>query len=756
MRHGVTVLVVVMVVAALCAPVAATTTSMTGVSSGDETENDVRVMKTDATRPADLEVFVRNGSVEPGERQTVFVQLVNTGNENAESVVVNLSAGRSPFRILDGPQRTQRVQAGGLAEVSFEVAATPNATDGTYELPATVRYTDADGRQVTDRVTVDLEVELEDPRFEVNVPEPTLTPGQRQQLTVQVTNDAEDVEDRSQTAQNVEVTLENGSTPIEVESGTRLVGPLPDGQPRDVPFQLTVPRDLPAGTYELPVRVRYEFDDERETETTTATVRVDRRSRFSLVDSRSDVAVGETGEVTVTVRNEGEETARDATVTLSSRSGDVVVGQSGSESRFVGAWEPGATRTVEFQVDVTDDATTQGYALGVQVGYTDKNGNPAQSMSLSTGLTPAPERSFGLGSVNASLGVGEQGTVTGSVENEGETPARDAVLVLQTKSETLQPVETEYALGTLEAGASGAFSFEISVPSSASAGPKQLTMRLRYRDTDGDERESDALETRVDVSEPATFSLSETGSNLRVGAEGTVTGTVRNDGEATARNAVVVLTSTSPTLTPKETEFAVGTLDPGATEPFEFDVEVSDTAESGPRQFTYRVRYRNADGETRESDPLDARQSIGERMPTFGVEPVSATYPAGGGGRLELEITNNDDGPVTDVSAKLFVDDPLSASDDEAFVDRLESGASATVVFEVSVGSGAIPKNYPLSVDFRYDDAEGDTLISDTVRVPVQVTATENRSGLPVGLIGGVVAILLVAVGAGFYVVRRR
>jgi hypothetical protein len=93
---------------------------MTGVSSGDETENDVRVMKTDATRPADLEVFVRNGSVEPGERQTVFVQLVNTGNENAESVVVNLSAGRSPFRILDGPQRTQRVQAGGLAEVEFD------------------------------------------------------------------------------------------------------------------------------------------------------------------------------------------------------------------------------------------------------------------------------------------------------------------------------------------------------------------------------------------------------------------------------------------------------------------------------------------------------------------------------------------------------------------------------------------------------------------------------------------------------------
>jgi len=101
----------------------------------------------------------------------------------------------------------------------------------------------------------------------------------------------------------------------------------------------------------------------------------------------------------------------------------------------------------------------------------------------------------------------------------------------------------------------------------------------------------------------------------------------------------------------------------------------------------------------------------------------------------------------------LFTDDPLSSDDNEAFAASLEPGESTTMTFTLSAAGGATIKTYPVSLDFRYDDADGDSQLSDTYRAAV--TLTQGGGGLPLGtILVAVVVIGVIAGGVAYY--RRR
>jgi hypothetical protein len=351
---------------------------------------------------------------------------------------------------------------------------------------------------------------------------------------------------------------------------------------------------------------------------------------FAVAATESAVAVGDTGSVTVAVTNTGDRDLTDATLALESTNAALTFGGAPTARTFVGEWAAGETKEVTVEATVAPGAERRSYAVDTTVAYENGAGLSVRSETLSTGITPAEEQSFALDGVSASLRVGEDGSLSGTLVNEGPGAAEDAVLVLQ-------PV----------------------------------------------------------------------GQNVDIG----------------------------------ESEFALGTLESGASAEFEYDLDVSSAASEGPRQFSLQVRYQDADGTTRQSDSLFARGTVAAERDRFAVEPVDATFTPGGSGRLELRVTNNGDEPVTAVSAKLFADNPVSAGDDEAFVDSLGPGDSATIVFEASVAGAALTgKSYPVSVDFQYDTPDGDTELSRTYRVPVSVESEENDGGS--GLLGALAGLL--------------
>ncbi|AXG05165.1 hypothetical protein DU500_01285 [Haloplanus rubicundus] len=491
----------------------------------------------------------------------------------------------------------------------------------------------------------------------LSVPDNRVAAGETVTLDVYVVNDATIVRggpaefvDRVTTARSA--MLDIGTIRgLDVETDEIPFGVVPEGIHGPATIELTVPESVPPGTYQLPVELRYtytsvvaydrtdldaepEYEERTVTRRVTVPIVVEERVRFRVVEAATDAQIGGSGTMSVSVRNVGTASAREASVELVSANADLTFGGADSAASFVGEWAPGETKMATFPVTVADDAEIRDYTVTGRVSYTDTDGIAGTSNELRSSVRPIPEQAFSLSAVTSTLRVAHEGTVSGTVTNEGPLPVADAVVVFR-------PV--------------------------------------------------------------------------------------------------------SPNFDASETEFAVPDLAPGESAPFAFEVEVSSAADPGSRQLRFVVDYENEDGDNRTSDPLAARIEVAPERDPFTVDATASTVSAGGDGRLTMTVTNTEDETLSDISAKLFVDDPVSTSDDEAFVDELAPGESAEISFEVSAAGSAFPKDYPVSVDFEYDRADGTTEISDTFRLPVTV-AERRGGGFPFGVLVGLGVAVLVGV----------
>lgn len=499
------------------------------------------------------------------------------------------------------------------------------------------------------------------PSIDATLQTDSVNPGQDTTLSVTIVNNGSveqgsvqnpALTQRVTTARGVQVVVDrDDEVPLSVRTGTMSVGSLPEGGAAPLEIPVSVDDGADPGRYRLPIDVSYthtaeiEDDGTEETENVTRTLyvplRIDEAPRFRVRDVSTTLRVASSETVAVTVENVGSATAYETVLTLQSANPDVGFGGSPSATRFVGEWPAGETRTVEFEVAATEAATAQEYPLDLSAAFEDEDGVPGQSDTRRLSIRPSPEGTFSVGNVSSTLVVGDDGRLVGTIHNTGG-----------------EPVE----------------------------------------------------------------------------------------------NVVVVFADQASTITPQETESPVGDLGPGEAAEFSFPIEVSEDATAGPRQFTVRTRYRTAGGDLRESDTLDVGATIGPESPAFALEASRATVTPGQTATLTVTVTNTGGEAYSDVSAKLFAESPLSTSDDEAFVQHLEPGEPENVTFAISASASAIEKPYPVSIDFRYDDADGDTKTSDTYRLPVAVVEEEN-GGPPFLLLGLGFAIVL---GIGVYYYRSR
>jgi hypothetical protein len=586
---------------------------------------------------------------------------------------------------------------------------------------------------------------------------PNLQPGGINEVTFQLLNDPDGPDDDTRTATNVRVKPRDTGR-IDVETGELYVPSLPDGDPAERVLRLNVPANLDSGTYRIPLDLTYEYDNgagsatERKV-TRYVTVRVESGPRFSVVDTSSTATVDGQGALEVTMRNVGDTAARDSTLTLSTSSPDVSLGASESSTRFVSEWAEGENRTFTFDAALGDAAAAGNYSLDAQVDFEKPSGTVGSSPSITVPLEAHPEMTFAVSDLQSTLSIGGTDTLSGTVTNTGPMTAHNAVVEFN-DSPIAQAVGGGYAVGSLAPGESAEFAFRVNVGESADAGPRQFGIQTSFRNDNGDQLRSDVVDIRVPVgaNDPG-FAIQDIESTLRVGEEGTLEGTIVNTRDDRVSNAVVRFADPGPTVTPIENTVAIGDLDPGEAANFSFDVEVTSSSDAGPRQFDLSVSYRDQDNAARASGAIPTRVAVGPGTAEFDVEPVDGSLSAGSGGEFRVTVTNTREYTVSDLSAKIYTDSPLSTSDDEAFVNELEPGESTTVVFQLSAAGSATEKTYPVQMDFQYDDEEGDTTISDTYQVPVDVTGSSG--GLPITLILLVVVLLGGAAGGVLYYRRR-
>ncbi|SEA07001.1 Uncharacterized conserved protein [Haloplanus vescus] len=512
------------------------------------------------------------------------------------------------------------------------------------------------------------------PEIQYSVADNTFQPNQRATLSVVATNDGDiddggigRFEDQVQTARSVRMDVKEGqiNAPIDVKTGTVTTGSIGPGGSARFDFNLEI-GDAEPGTYTIPVEVTYrharailydetpsgpaeiEYVWTERTKTTDLTIRIDRQAQFDIVSEGTNrLYAGDTGSLAFTIENSGSQTARNASVQLSSGSPGVFFGTpsnpSGDTGVFVESLEPGETHRVSVQVGSSNDVSPGTYPVNAVVSYRDENDIAQQSETLTTGVRVQPERTFAMEGLSTSnFRVDEsEATITGQVVNTGEAPARNVVVRMQDHG-TVTPTNGETAVGTLEGGESADVSFTASIPSEAEPGANSFNFVVEYENADGD-----------------------------------------------------VLTASNP---------------------------IRKTAVIEPERDRFEVRN------------------------------VSTTVTPGGTAQLSAQIEYTGDDPVSAVNAQLFTSDPVSSSDDGAFLGEMEPGETQTATFRISATSDALPKEYSSSIEVRYDEADGDTKFTDGMSIGVPVN--ESESGPPVVPIVIAVVLLLVIGGGVWY--RRR
>ncbi|GAA0718322.1 hypothetical protein J2744_001443 [Halorubrum trapanicum] len=498
------------------------------------------------------------------------------------------------------------------------------------------------------------------PVLDLFVSQRSVPSGAESTVTVDIINTGEmeignQLDSRVTTARGLTLEVDDGDVPVDVEDGKIPVGDVPtSASPVSVPLDVTVPDDVPDGRYEVEATARYrytfevipEFNDHKDRrgiDDFDLTIVVDDGARFAVLETDTDAQVGGGGDVTVTMSNVGDETARDAVVSGTTTSPGVRLGSGeGGGQSFVGDWSPGENRTVTFDSSVGEAFGGGAYALSSTVDYRDPNGVDATAAAARAGVVPIREQAFSLDDVSGTLEVGYSGTVSGTITNEGPLDVENAVLVADSGSNRVSLGESRYALPTIPAGESAEFSF---------------------------------------------------------------------------------------------------------------DADVSGSADPGPRQFRFTTEYDSGDATVAVEETR--RVEVAPRQPEFDLAVDNATVSAGETTRIDVEITNRRPETLSSINAGLYADSPLTAVNDEAFVDELEPGESEEIWFEVSAAPGASVEDHPIELDFRYDDERGNDRISDVTQVPVSVTAAVDDGGAPTGLIAVVVLLVVAAVGGAVWYRRR-
>jgi hypothetical protein len=119
-------------------------------------------------------------------------------------------------------------------------------------------------------------------------------------------------------------------------------------------------------------------------------------------------------------------------------------------------------------------------------------------------------------------------------------------------------------------------------------------------------------------------------------------------------------------------------------------------------------------------------------------------------GIIEVSYRNTGEVAAEDAIARLSVFKPFSSTDDQAYIGALAPGEEREVKFKIDVDSDATAKPYSINSEIKYTDLRGDTVISQSMKIPVSVNPASRSYTLP-----GVVVLILLVAGAA-YLYRRR
>jgi hypothetical protein len=306
------------------------------------------------------------------------------------------------------------------------------------------------------------------------------------------------------------------------------------------------------------------------------------------------------------------------------------------------------------------------------------------------------------------------------------------------------------------------------IANDAAAGEYDIPLMIQYSYLGGTEQDaSDQIQflyTMVNQTIPLTIRikpqvtidvLEAVPEALTVGTEGYLDLMIRNTGSEDGKKATVRITRNGASMViPTDSSVFVGDFPRGGTISCRYKVAVSGNAEEQTYPVDVSVTYENGEGATVTSAPYTIGIPVGSRT-GFVVTSGSARVTAGTTTVITVDYRNDGSTTVYQAQARISAVDPFMSNDNTAYLGDLRPGGLATAKYDMRADPAAAPKEYALDSEVRYRDALGNSQVSDTVKVNVQVMPGSG-GGNPLTDPLTLCLVAAVIISAGYYVLKIR
>ncbi|MFB6283707.1 MAG: hypothetical protein ABEK59_07215 [Halobacteria archaeon] len=444
--------------------------------------------------------------------------------------------------------------------------------------------------------------------------------------------------------------------------------------------------------------------------------------------------------------------------------GAVPVGQEGPVPFIIeiGDAKPGKYR-IPFQVryDATEEVNVGGGPIediegSEKVFY--RNTEVTKGKTVTIRIDDKPGFSI-VSSETEDLFAGDVGVFNFSLKNTGSQPATDVTTELKTEnpgvffgSQENPEKKTSVYIPELQPGDSVNKQVDILSSPETDPGKYPISATVVYKDSKGVTKDSTRIPTSAEVSPGEKVELDLEAKSLSVNQNNaTISGNLTNLGNSTMYN-IDVIAETKSTVTLTSPESSAGNLSTGESAPVTFHATVPDGIQKGAREFRFEVEYNNKNGEVRKlGSPIRKSFMVGGKTDDFSVEDVSTNLNSGGSSEVNVTLKNRLNRHIEDVTAEIFVNHPLSSSDNQVFLGSMDPGETKQAKFLVSAGSNSINKTYPAKITVKYKENDDQTAFSKGIDLGIPVQ--EQEGGLPMEYLAGILVVVVVA--AGIYLWKR-
>jgi hypothetical protein len=353
----------------------------------------------------------------------------------------------------------------------------------------------------------------------------------------------------------------------------------------------------------------------------------------------------------------------------------------------------------------------------------------------------------------------------GTIQPEDQQNTAKTVTIGLASSGDAVMVKTDpQMVGDIQGGNSVTVAFRVKISANATAGSYQLPLTLQYRYPRVILQEAaDVFEFTYNEAEdtlPVTLRIQPrvkaevieaVPGQLVSGSEGYLNLTIKNAGPENGTMAAVKLirNGQSPII-PIDSTLYIGDFPSGGVVTCHYRISVSQDATNQTYPVDLAVSYTNREGAVMTSSkttvgvPVDAK-------PAFAILSPVPEVPSGSGTTIEVRYRNDGNMTVYGAQARIIQHNPITLSDNSAYLGDIAPGASATARYELQADGTAEQKTYSFDSTIRYRDASGTSLESDTIPVQIAVVPAGSPPGGYSVLAGCLIAAIVICIGLLVY-----